>query len=362
MFQEGLKDTVVSKTAISLINGEEGKLVYRGYTANDLSTQYSFEEVLYLLWHGHLPNKNEHTVFLNLLKINRSLPPHIHNIIEKLPKEIDMMSKIRTVISCMGTKEFQWKPTINQAIQLTTLIPSIISILYRNDKGLDFILPNPKLNHIDNYIYMLTGKIPSPMESKLLETYMILTMEHGMNASTFAARVITSTESDMISAIVGAIGAMKGPLHGGALLGVITMLDEITDKQNAEGWIRKKLENKEKIMGFGHRIYKVTDPRIGTLKTILHQLKENNTWIEFTLYIETLILELLKEYKPNQDLYTNIDFYAAIVMRTLNIDPILFTPTFSASRIAGWTAHILEQSKNNKIFRPKAVYIGDIIS
>lgn len=360
MLQEGLKNVVATKTAISFINGKEGKLIYRGYSVNDLVMRFSFEEIVYLLWYGQIPNKIELNSFVHTLKIHRNLPSYVYGIIEKLPKEIDMMSKIRTVISSIGTRDFKWKPTIGEAVQLTAVIPTIIANLYRKEKNLKCVAPRQELNHIENYLYMITGKLPSSIQVKILETYMILTMEHGLNASTFAARVITSTESDIVSAAVGAMGAMKGTLHGGALLDVFNMLHEIEDKKNAESWLRRKLENKERIMGFGHRIYKTNDPRAAILRKTISQFREKDTWLELAIYIEELALQLLKEYKPTQHLYTNVDFYAAVIMKALNIDPVLFTPTFSVSRIAGWSAHILEQSENNTIFRPESLYIGEV--
>ncbi|PEC12817.1 citrate/2-methylcitrate synthase [Bacillus toyonensis] len=359
MIHKGLKDVTVVETKISLINGQEGQLTYRGYSINKLALQFSFEEISYLLWHGYLPDKEELDTFSRSLKAHRALPKNMYQLIENLPKEADMMSKIRTILSSLGTNHFKWKPTIDDAIRITAIMPIIIATLYRKERGLKYIAPNMELSHTENYLYMLTGSLPSPNKLKALEAYMILTMEHGMNASTFAARVITSTESDMVSAITGAMGAMKGSLHGGALLGVINMLSEIKDKKNVEHWLRRELENDSRIIGFGHRVYKTYDPRAKILKKMVSQIGSSNNWIELAHYIEEVTIKLLKEYKPNQNLFTNVDFYAAVIMKILNMESSLYTPTFSASRVVGWSAHILEQAENNTMFRPISLYTGD---
>ncbi|MGE8081882.1 citrate/2-methylcitrate synthase [Peribacillus loiseleuriae] len=244
MVQRGLKNVVAAETSISLGDGENGQLIYKGYDVKELVSNYSFEEITYLLWYGHLLNAKEQRDFSELLKINRGLPPYVYQVIEALPNDMDMMSQIRTAVSALGIKEFRWKPNIEQAIRLTAVIPTITAMVYRKISGKEMIQPNIELGHVENYLYMLTGNLPSITHTKALEAYMILTMEHGMNASTFTSRVIISTESDMVSAVTGAIGAMKGPLHGGAPTGVIDMLNEIKEKENAEMWILQKLEKK----------------------------------------------------------------------------------------------------------------------
>ncbi|MBJ7949073.1 MULTISPECIES: citrate/2-methylcitrate synthase [Bacillus] len=218
----------------------------------DLVMRFSFEEIVYLLWHSYIPSQSQLNIFSQTLKIYRKSPLYVYKLIEKLLTEIDMLSKIRTVISSINTNEIKSRPTIDEAIQLTAAMPVIIANLYRKEKNLDFVLPSQEFNHIENYLYMITGKILSSIHSKVLETYMILTMEHGLNASTFAARVITSTETDMVSVVSGALGVMKGTLHGGALLVVFNMLNEIKKMKYAESWMRKKLKDKERIMGFSH--------------------------------------------------------------------------------------------------------------
>ncbi|RBW70081.1 citrate synthase/methylcitrate synthase [Bacillus taeanensis] len=358
MVQRGLKNVVAAETAISLVDGENGQLIYRGYQAKELALNFSFEEITYLLWHGNLPNEKEHQELSELLKKNRSLPPYVVRLLQTLPNDMEMMSQIRTAVSALGTKEFSWKPTIEQAIKLTAVIPTITAMIYRKGSCKEMVQPNMDLNHVENYLYMLTGELPTAAHAKALEVYMILTMEHGMNASTFTSRVVSSTESDIVSAVSGAIGAMKGPLHGGAPTGVIDMLNEIKEKENAEAWIRKKLERNEYLMGFGHRVYKTRDPRAEALSAITKRIGKNDQWLDLASYVEELAVQLLNEYKPGRNLYTNVEFYAAAVMRAIDMSPSLFTPTFTVSRMVGWTAHVIEQSLDNTIFRPSAKYVG----
>lgn len=359
MLQRGLKNVVAAETSISLVDGENGKLIYRGFDVKELVLNYSFEEITYLLWHGCLPNNEEHDQISVLLRNNRGLPPYVYQVIEALPNEMDMMSQIRTAVSALGVKEFKDKPNIEQAIRLTAAIPTITAMIYRKINGKEIVQPKMELNHVRNYLYMLTGKIPSSIHAKALEAYMILTMEHGMNASTFASRVVSSTESDMVSAVTGAIGAMKGPLHGGAPTGVIDMLNEIKEKENAERWIRQKLEKKEYLMGFGHRVYKTRDPRAEVLSTICQRIGQGDAWLNLAGYVEKMAISLLNEYKPGRKLYTNVEFYAAAVMKAMGMSPDLFTPSFTVSRMVGWTAHIIEQSLDNTIYRPEAKYVGN---
>lgn len=356
--QKGLKGVVAAETAISFIDGSKGTLIYRGYAAKDLALQFSFEEVAYLLWYGYLPNENEQLMVTKALQTARILPAYVYEVIDSLPTDLNIMNRIVTAVSALGSNDFQGKPTIEQAIRLTAAVPVIVAALHRKDEGKEPIKPSMTLNHVENYLYMLTGEVPSHVHAKALETYMILTMEHGMNASTFAARVISSTESDIVCAVSGAIGALKGPLHGGAPTGVIDMLNEIQTSDRAEAWLRYKLEHSERIMGFGHRVYKTRDPRAEALQAITTEIGQDDPWLNLAAYVETKAIQLLDEYKPGRKLYTNVEFYAAAVMRAIQMDPSLFTPTFTASRTVGWTAHIIEQLEDNTIFRPEAQYRG----
>lgn len=357
-FHKGLEGIVAAETAIGLVDGEKGQLVYRGYKASELALNYSFEEVAYLIWYGQLPDKGTLQAFSNKMKSHRSIPDYVKEIIDRLPEDVDMMSVMRTAISSLGDARFRWPPTIDQAIQLTSIVPSLIAYRYRKQQGKSFIEPHPDLEHIANFLYMLHGEEPNPAFSEALSAYFILTIEHGMNASTFSSRVVISTESELVSAICAAVGAMKGPLHGGAPSGVIAMLDEIGKIENIEPWVRKKLESNEKLMGFGHRVYKTKDPRAEALKTVAERLTGESEWFHLAVELEKKALALLEEYKPGRRLYTNVEFFAAAVLKGINFPETLFTPVFSASRMVGWTAHALEQASDNRIFRPQSVYTG----
>lgn len=354
----GLEGVIAAETAISLVDGENGRLLYRGLEAKDLAIDYSFEEVAYLLLYGSMPSDKELDHFSVKLKEFREIPSQIISIINLLPKDTGMMSVLRTAISSLGDSSYDWKPNINQAIQVIAIIPTIIAYRHHSINGTVFPKPNNTLGHVANYLYMLNGEIPSATHVKALSTYMILTLEHGMNASTFSARSVLSTESDLISAITGAIGSMKGPLHGGAPSEVMAMLDSIGTIDQAEHWLRERLENQEKIMGFGHRIYKTHDPRSVALKKVSQELSGQDPWLDLALSVEEMSIRLLDEYKPGRKLYTNVEFYAAAVMRAVNMPSELFTPTFTASRVVGWTSHLLEQAENNRIFRPQSKYVG----
>ncbi|MEH7440275.1 citrate synthase/methylcitrate synthase [Neobacillus drentensis] len=359
MMNKGLKGIVAADTAISHIDGENGQLIYRGYEIRSLTQKYSFEETAYLLWYGELPNAEQIGILKDGMRKERVLQENIRQIIDLLPPSMDMMSVIRTAISTEGgNSDYSWKPTLSQAIKLTSLVPTIIAYRKRKLEGEIVVPPRMDLDHVENYLYMLYGKLPLATHVKALETYMILTLEHGMNASTFSARVTASTESDIVSAVTSAIGTMKGPLHGGAPSGVIDLLNEIASVGDPEGVLRDKLIRGEKLMGFGHRVYKTHDPRAISLKTKLLELGGKDEWLDLAMKVEETAVMLLAEIKPGRSLYTNVEFYAAAIMKAINMKAELFTPTFTASRMVGWTAHILEQAENNTIYRPQSNYIG----
>jgi citrate synthase len=354
----GLEGVVVAETQVSLVDGEKGHLVYRGHWAKELALNNDFEEVAYLLLFGSMPSHEQKVEFTEQLKRYRSIPASLREVISRLPLSMDMMSFLRTAISAMGDERFLWPPSIDQAIKVIAILPTLIAYRTHQINGTEEIEPNESLNHIENYLYMLHGYTPAPIHVQALTAYFILTMEHGMNASTFSARAVLSTQSDYISAIVGAIGAMKGPLHGGAPSGVIKMLNEIATPDRAEAWLRSKLEQGERLMGFGHRVYKTHDPRAQALRNLAIHLSGQDPWLDLALLVEDLAIRLLEEYKPGRRLYTNVEYYAAAVMRAIQMPDELFTPTFTASRAVGWSAHILEQAQNNRIFRPESRYVG----
>jgi citrate synthase len=356
----GLDGIIAAETMLSLVDGEKGHLIYRGYWAKDLALSKSFEEVAYLLWHGRLPDREELDALLVSCKQARRLPDRIRAVIDLMPPSMDMMSVLRTAVSAIGSDDDAWPPSLEDTVKFTVVLPLIIAYRFRSLNGLPFVEPHPEYNHAANYLYMLTGKKPLDAHVQALTAYSILTMEHGMNASTFAGRVVLSTQSDMASAICASIGAMKGPLHGGAPSEVIHMLDEIGSKEHAESWLRDQLEAGNRLMGFGHRIYKTRDPRAEALQEVTKQLSAEDPWFDLASHVEAVAIRLLEEYKPGRKLYTNVEFFAAAVMRALEMPSELFTPTFTASRIVGWTAHLLEQAPINRIFRPQSVYVGDM--
>jgi citrate synthase len=359
MIEKGLKGIVAAETLISDIDGENGQLIYRGYEIREITKRFSFEEAAYLLWFGHFPNEEQLNILKDQLKRNRDLPENIMAILDQLPSCMDLMSVIRTAISAeSGNYDYGWKPTILQAIRLTAMVPTIIAYRKRQLEGQKFVPHRSDLDFVANYLYTLNGKAPLAAHVEALETYMILTLEHGMNASTFSARVTASTESDLVSAVTSAIGTMKGPLHGGAPSGVIELLNEIALVGDAEKVIREKLTRGEKLMGFGHRVYKTHDPRAIALKAKLLELVGVDEWLDLAMNVEDIVIKILAELKPGRSLYTNVEYYAAAIMKAINMGPELFTPTFTASRMVGWTAHVLEQSENNTIFRPQARYVG----
>ncbi|NOV03506.1 citrate synthase/methylcitrate synthase [Paenibacillus planticolens] len=359
----GLDGVVAAETELSLVDGQNGYLVYRGYEAKELALKMSFEEVAYLLWHGELPSAEAINAFKKQWVDHRAIPTELKAVLDLLPKESEMMSVLRTAISVLGTctrQESAWPPQFEHILANTALLPTIIAYHYRRSQGLQPVEPDPQLDHVANYLYMLTGSKPQYVHVKVLTAYFILAMEHGMNASTFAGRVVLSTQSDITSALCASIGAMKGPLHGGAPSEVLQMLDEIGTKEQAEAWLREELGAGRKLMGFGHRIYKTSDPRAEALRQLMQELASEDPWFDLAVHVEKVAVELLREYKPGRNLYVNVEFYAAAVMRAIALPTSLFTPSFTLSRIVGWTAHLLEQAGCNRIFRPQSVYVGEL--
>lgn len=357
----GLEGVISAETDISLVDGEKGHLVYRGYWAKDLAVTKSYEEVAFLLWNGRLPERDELDQLEQRLANLRNIPEYICRIIDLLPLSVPMMAVLQSAVAALGeTESSSWPPTLQQAERLSAILPTIIAYRYRKLQGLAIVEPDPKLGHVANYLYMLTDHLPEESHTKALNAYLILGMEHGMNASTFAGRVILSTQSDMSSAICGAIGTMKGPLHGGAPYEVIAMLEQIGTKDRAEPWIRNILDNGARLMGFGHRIYKTKDPRAEALRLVTLNMTGQDPSFDLAIHVENTAIRLLQEYKPGRRLYTNVEFYAAAILRTIQLSPDLFTPTFTTARIVGWTTHILEQASVNRIFRPESVYTGSM--
>ena len=354
----GLEGVVAATTALSKVDGTAGKLIYRGYNIHDLAGKASFEEIAYLLWYGKLPTKMELVDLKVQMLEERTLPTAVLQVLNYLPPTAVPMDVLRTAVSAYGAATIQGKPTLDHAIALTERFPLILAAFHRIRNGLEPLEAHPEIGYAANYLYLLTGQMPKEEHVRALDTYLVLLADHGMNASTFTARVIASTESDIASAVVGAIGALKGPLHGGAPSKVKDMLDAIGTEDRAEGWLRDALAHGDRLMGFGHRVYKTQDPRAEELCEMARIADPQ----QFALAhkVEELALALLKEQKPGRRLYTNVEFYTAVTLSSVGLPGDLFTPTFAASRIAGWTAHILEHVANNRLIRPEAEYTGPI--
>ena len=352
----GLEGVVAATTAISKVDGTAGQLVYRGYDIHSLARSTTFEEVAHLLWFEHLPNEKELADLHAKFVAARGIPDMVMQTIRALPKETDPMDALRTAVSAWGAISVSGKPSIEQAIAVTANFPLFLAAFNRLRHGEEPLTSQPELGHAANYLYLLTGQVPSEEHIRGLNSYLVLLADHGMNASTFTARIVASTESDIVSALVAAIGALKGPLHGGAPSKVQDMLREIGTVDNAEPWLRNAITNGTKLMGFGHRVYKTTDPRAEELREMAKVADPEG--FAFSGKVEELAISLLDELKPGRRLYTNVEYYSAALMASVGLSGDLFTPTFAISRCAGWTAHILEQVSNNRLIRPEAEYTG----
>ena len=352
----GLEGIIAAQTAISMVDGENGRLVYRGYVIADLAEDMSFEEVAHLLWYGRLPTRPELDGLTLELAGSRTLTPAATATLNALPTDTDPMDVLRSVVSVQGVEHRLEKPTIALAVHATASFPTILANFHRRQVGLDPISPRADLGHAANYLYMLNGRESSPEIVRALNTYLVLLADHGMNASTFTARVIASTDSDLASCLVGAIGALKGPAHGGAPSAVMDQLEMIGTAGNAEHWMREARKRKVRFMGFGHRIYRTYDPRARILKSMCQRL--NPQFYELASKVEETALAILHEEHPERPQATNVEFYSAGVLQAIGLPKEYFPPTFAVSRAAGWTAHVLEQSANNRIIRPQSEYIG----
>jgi citrate synthase len=355
----GLENVVVGNSEICWIDGQIGELLYRGYDIKDLADNVSFEETCYLLWHGKLPNADELTMLDNELRSYRSVPQQVIDLIYAMPKNEEPMSQLRTAISFLGafdddTGASDPMARMRKAKRLTTRFPIVVAAIARARNGEPMVQPREDLSHAANFLYMLWNKVPDADSIRAMDVALILHAEHGFNASTFTARVIAATESDMYSAVTGAIGALKGPLHGGANTEVIHMLLEIGEPEKVEAYVAAKLAKKEKIMGMGHRVYKTTDPRAKVLFDLSKTMGERigvTKWLSMSEKIQSIV-------HAQKGLYPNVDFYSASTYYTMGIDPEIYTLLFAVSRISGWSAHIIEQLSNNRLIRPRAEYVG----
>ncbi len=362
MATKGLENIVVGTTDLSMVEGEKGELVFRGYPIQDLASAATFEQVAYLLWYGSKPTESQARELGAKMAQHRALSPAALNVLRALPAKAEPMEALRTGVSAIGAVRAENQGTdidVDHALALTSQVATLIAAFHRLRQGLDVIAPRTDLAHASNYLYMMNGQEPTAAQQTILNAYLIQTMDHGMNASTFTARVVTSTGSDLYSAVTAAIGALKGPLHGGAPSKVLDMLDAIGTPENAEPWIRNALANKQRLMGFGHRVYKTTDPRSEISREIASQYSEPQLYA-LAHTTEDKALEILHESKPDQRIYTNVEFYSAVLMHAVGLPRDLFTATFASSRTVGWTAHIMEQAANNRLIRPDVDYTGPL--
>jgi len=357
---KGLEGIVATKSSICWIDGTAGVLAYRGIDIHELAEQSDFEETTYLLWYGRLPNRDELAKFHKELAAARTLDSHIYDLLRMVPRDATPMEVLRTAVSLLSLydpdeKDSSHDANLRKAYRITSQIAMIVAVYDRIRKNLPLVDPDPSLSHSANFLKMLTGKQPLEEATRALDVALILQADHELNASTFAARVIASTLSDMHSAITGAIGALKGPLHGGANAEVMKLLYQI-DKSGADptAYVAEMLAQKKKVSGFGHRVYTTEDPRATHLRQMseaLGRASGNPKWFDMSRKIEQFIN---KEKKLN----ANVDFYSASTYTALGIDIDLFTPIFAISRISGWAAHVMEQLDDNRLIRPRADYIG----
>ena len=357
MVAKRLEGVIIDTSSICLIDGNAGRLSYRGYDIHDLAESLSFEEATYLLWNGELPTKTQLADLKKRLGEERPVSASIKALIKSLPTSADTLDVLRTVISTLGTGLPLKKPDISDAIAVTAKIPTINTLFDRIRRGQEPVDPRPDLDHAANYLYMLTGREPDPVKVDALNKYLVLLADHSMNSSTFTARVVASTWSDLYSAITAAICALKGPLHGGAPAPVLRMLQTIGKPERAESWLREEIKEGRRLMGFGHRVYRTTDPRAEILRSIANKTADKN-FFELAKHVEETGIRVLQEYYPRRKLYTNVEFYSAVVMHSVGLPPDLFTASFAASRSAGWSANVLEQVANNRLIRPEVEYTG----
>ena len=358
-FKEGLEDVVAADSAICYIDGDRGILSYRGIDIHDLADNSTFEEVCFLLWEGRLPRREELETLSRSLGADRKLPPEMLELLSSLVPHLTPMDTVRTMVSALAetdpdVRDMSLPGNRRKALRLTGQIATIVAAHHRIREGQPLLEPDPSLPHAEDFLRMLNGAKPSAEATRAFDMALVLHADHELNASTFAARVTAATLADMHSAITSAVATLKGPLHGGANEAVIRMLIEIGSLERVDDALHERLARKEKIMGFGHRVYHTEDPRATHLRAMSKALAESSgetRWYDMSRRIEKIMNE---EKKLN----SNVDFYSASVYYMLGIPPDLFTPIFAVSRIAGWVAHVLEQYEHNRLIRPRAEYIG----
>src|SRR6188508_906056 len=350
-YSPGLEGVIAGETSLSFVDGANGRLLYRGYRIGDLVERGTYPAVANLLWTGDWDPAHRLPT--------APVPSAVLTVLRAMPSDAKPMDALRTAVSAWGaTQELLWPPTVEQARALTAFSPSALAAFARLRSGKEPIDPDPSLDLIAGYLYQLTGERAEEGTVRALDAYFIVGAEHGFNASTFTARVITSTRSDIASAVVGAIGTMKGPLHGGAPTEVVDQLAKVGSVEHAEEWVRGALARGERLMGFGHRVYRAYDPRAAALRKVAEGMEHKPDWLQMAIEVEDVALRVLAEKHPERPLRTNVEYYAAPVLMGVGLAPDLFPATFSLARHAGWTAHALEQAANNRLIRPDVNYVG----
>jgi citrate synthase len=369
LYSPGLEGVIAAQTAISSVDGEKGKLVIRGFDVEDLAPHATFEDVVFLLWHDVLPDAEALKRFGAELAVHRDLERHTLQLLKAAAaRGVDPMDALRMGCASLTRHVASVRVDLRrdtearqEALRLVAAFPVIVATYHRLSRGLEPIPPRKDLNHTANFLYMLHGREAPSAFVRALDTYWNTVSEHGLNASTFTARVIVSTGSDVVSGVTGAVGALKGPYHGGAPGPALDLVFEIGSAEYAERVLRQKLDRGERLMGFGHRVYRRRDPRADVLGAAAEQLFErggDRQVYELARAVEACALRLLAEYKRTRPLHTNVEFYTALLLHGIEFPTSLFTPAFAAARVAGWTAHCLEQIASNRLFRPQSTYIG----
>lgn len=361
---KGLAGVTAADSSLSLVDGQIGKLIYRGYNIMDLGEQASFEEVIYLLWNGKLPNRAQLDAFKAALVAKRALPAPVLKTMHIFPHEAHPMAVLRTIVSGLGlidpnADDISLEGARKKALLLTAVFPTIIAAWERIRRDKEPIEPRADLGHAANFLYMLNGQEPNPDAVKALDAYLVLLADHGFNASTFAARVTTGTLADVYSAITSGIGTLKGAAHGGANQKAMEQFIDAAQRGDVSAWFQETIASGKRIMGIGHRVYKVEDPRAKILRPMAERLAQSSgqgQWFDIATQIEVLARQ--DEYFISRNLYANVDYYSAVVLYMINLPVDQFTCLFAMSRIAGWTAHVLEQLADNRLIRPKANYVG----
>lgn len=362
-FSRGLEGVIAAETKIGYVDGLKGNLVYRGYDIHALTEQSNYEEVSYLLLKGHLPTKEEYDQFVSKLRNAMDLEKDEYDLISKISRESHPMSSLRTMISYIGGKDSgSVEPNFDKqediSIRLIAKVPAVVAAINRASQGKEFIKPDPNLSFSSNFFYMSLGRKPDTVEAKMLDTALMLHADHGMNASTFAAMLTISTLSDMYSAVTSAVATLKGPLHGGANERALALINRVGSPENADKVIGEMIQNKEKIMGFGHRVYKVYDPRAKILKEYAKYVAEKNNKPELFETAEK-IEEVMINKLGSKGIFPNVDFYSGMIYYSMGFEPQIFTPIFAVGRISGWVSRALEYLSDNRLFRPKAKYVGE---